>query len=68
MPTLTADDRDRLRAVFDRHLEVGLHHGAQLAVTVDGELVADFARGQTGPDGEPTTSVKRHVLISCTKP
>jgi CubicO group peptidase (beta-lactamase class C family) len=68
MPTLTADDRDRLRAVFDRHLDVGLHHGAQLAVAVDGDIVVDFAGGQTGPDGEPTASDQPHVLFSCTKP
>jgi len=65
---LSDADRDRLRAVFDRHIEVGLHHGAQLAVAVDGELVVDFAGGTTGPDGEATTSDQRHVLFSCTKP
>jgi hypothetical protein len=32
MPELTNDDRERLRAAFDRQLDVGLHHGAQLAV------------------------------------
>jgi CubicO group peptidase (beta-lactamase class C family) len=68
MPALTEADRDRLRGVFDRHLAVGLHHGAQLAVAVDGDLVVDFAGGQTGPDGEPTTSEQPHVLFSCTKP
>jgi CubicO group peptidase (beta-lactamase class C family) len=68
MPALTDTDRDRLRAVFDRHLDVGLHHGAQLAVAVDGDLVVDFAGGTTGPDGDPTESDQQHVLFSCTKP
>lgn len=68
MPALTAADRDRLRAVFDRHLDVGLHHGAQLAVATDDDLVVDFAGGTTGPDGDPTENDQRHVLFSCTKP
>ena len=68
MATLSAADRDRLRAEFDRQLDVGLHHGAQLAVYVDGELAVDFAGGVDGPDGEPTTPETRHLLFSCTKP
>src|SRR6056297_2978851 len=68
MATISAADRDRLRAEFDRQLDVGLHHGAQLAVYVDGELVVDFAGGVSGPGGEETTSETRHLLFSCTKP
>ena len=68
MPRLTENDRRRLEATFDRHLDVGLHHGAQLAVYVDGERVLDFAGGTTGPAGEDTTPKTRHVLFSCTKP
>ncbi|EMA27463.1 EstA family serine hydrolase [Halobiforma nitratireducens] len=68
MSRLSEADRDRIAALFDRHLEVGLHHGAQLAVVVDGEYVLDRAGGVTGPDGEPTTPTQRHVLFSCTKP
>ncbi|MFC6823616.1 serine hydrolase domain-containing protein [Halopelagius fulvigenes] len=68
MPRLSDSDRQRLRAEFDRHLAVGLHHGAQLAVYVDGELVVDFAGGTTGPDGGETTEETRHLLFSCTKP
>ncbi|MFW6321186.1 MAG: serine hydrolase domain-containing protein [Halohasta sp.] len=68
MAALSADDRDRLRAAFDRQLDVGLHHGAQLAVYVDGELVVDFAGGVDGPDGEATTPETPHLLFSCTKP
>jgi CubicO group peptidase (beta-lactamase class C family) len=68
MPRFSADDRERLRAAFDRQLDVGLHHGAQLAVYVDGELVADFAGGTTGPDGDETTPDTRHLIFSCTKP
>lgn len=58
----------RLEGVFERQLAVGLHHGAQLAVYADGELVVDFAGGLTAPDGVETTSETRHLLFSCTKP
>jgi len=68
MSTFSDDDRERLRAEFDRQLDVGLHHGAQLAVYVDGELVVDFAGGVDGPDGEATTPETRHLIFSCTKP
>ncbi|MFB6163958.1 MAG: serine hydrolase domain-containing protein [Haloarculaceae archaeon] len=68
MATLDEADRQRLRDAFDRQLDVGLHHGAQLAVYSDGDLVVDFAGGTTGPEGGPTTSDTRHVLFSCTKP
>ncbi|PSP76023.1 serine hydrolase [Halobacteriales archaeon QS_3_64_16] len=59
---------DRLREVFDTHLEAGLHHGAQLAIYREGELLVDFAGGITGPDGEAETAEQRHLLFSCTKP
>jgi CubicO group peptidase (beta-lactamase class C family) len=68
MPHLGADDRDRITDLFDRHLDVGLHHGAQLAVFVDEECVLDLAAGTTGPTGEKTDSRTRHLLFSCTKP
>ncbi|WP_121823009.1 serine hydrolase domain-containing protein [Halostella salina] len=68
MTTLTESDREQLRAEFDRQLAVGLHHGAQLAVYVDGELVVNFAGGETGPDGDATTTDTRHLVFSCTKP
>ncbi|WP_229113694.1 serine hydrolase domain-containing protein [Halapricum desulfuricans] len=68
MKSITESDHEQLRAEFDRQLAVGLHHGAQLAVYVDGELVVDFAGGTTGPEGEETTSETRHLLFSCTKP
>jgi len=68
MPTLTDMDRERLRAEFDRQLDVGLHHGSQLAVYVDGELVVDFAGGTTAPEGTETTPETRHLIFSCTKP
>jgi len=68
MANLATSDVDRLHAAFDRHLDVGLHHGAQLAVYVDGELVVDFAGGVDAPDGEATTSETRHLVFSCTKP
>jgi CubicO group peptidase (beta-lactamase class C family) len=68
VPEITDGDRQRIRAEFDRQLEVGLHHGAQLAVSVDGDRVVDVAGGATGPDGEGTTRDTRHLLFSCTKP
>jgi CubicO group peptidase (beta-lactamase class C family) len=68
VPTLTERDREDLRAEFDRQLAVGLHHGAQLAVYVDGELVVDVAGGTTAPGGEETTVDTRHLVFSCTKP
>ena len=67
MAGFTAAGEQRLRSVFDRHLEVGLHHGAQLAVYVDGDLAVDFAGG-TDADGQDATPDRRHVLFSCTKP
>lgn len=68
MSRLAESDRERIAALFDRHLEVGLHHGAQLSVYVDGEQVLDLAGGVTGPDGDDETTDTRHVLFSCTKP
>jgi CubicO group peptidase (beta-lactamase class C family) len=68
MVSIHTDAVERLQDLFDRQLTVGLHHGAQLAVYVDGELVADFAGGQTGPEGDPTTTETRHLIFSCTKP
>ncbi|WP_254547134.1 serine hydrolase domain-containing protein [Halomarina pelagica] len=68
MPGITDSDRRQLEAEFDRHLNVGLHHGAQLAVYVDGDLVVDVAGGTTGPEGDETTSETRHLIFSCTKP
>ncbi|WP_229123062.1 serine hydrolase domain-containing protein [Halapricum desulfuricans] len=68
MSHITDSDHEQLRAEFDRHLDVGLHHGAQLAVYVNGELVVDFAGGMTGPDGKETTPETRHLIFSCTKP
>ncbi|MFC4543036.1 serine hydrolase domain-containing protein [Halosolutus amylolyticus] len=68
MSRLADRDRERIAALFDRQLELGLHHGAQLAVYVDGEAVLDLAGGVTGPDGEETTRTQRHVLFSSTKP
>lgn len=59
---------DRIERLFDHHLEVGLHHGTQLAVYHEGELVVDLAGGVAGPDGAPTTTETRHLLFSCTKP
>jgi len=63
-----ADPATRVRRLFERHADVGLHHGAQLAVYVGDELVLDLATGTADPDGPATTPDRRHVLFSCTKP
>jgi CubicO group peptidase (beta-lactamase class C family) len=63
-----ASGPERIRQLFDAHLDAGLHHGAQLAVASGGELVVDVAGGVTGPDGTDTTRETRHLLFSCTKP
>jgi CubicO group peptidase (beta-lactamase class C family) len=77
-----ASGPDRLAQLFDHHLDVGLHHGAQLAVYHEGDLVVDLAGGQTAPDpgefadslgdGDPeprsVEPTTRFLLWSCTKP
>lgn len=68
MGRLSAADADRIERLFQRHLDVGLHHGAQAAVYVDGTCELNLAGGVTGPEGEETTSETRHVLFSSTKP
>ncbi|WP_049901665.1 serine hydrolase [Natrinema sp. J7-1] len=68
MSRLSERDRERIADLFDRQLEAGLHHGAQLAVYVDGEPVIDLAGGVEAPDGPAETRGTRHVLFSCTKP
>ena len=67
---IAPDDRERFERLFDEHVEVGLHHGAQLAVYDDGELVADLAGGITGPEAEAeaVTPDQRFVFFSSTKP
>ncbi|SER22579.1 serine hydrolase domain-containing protein [Natrinema salaciae] len=68
MSRISETDRERIADLFDRHLEAGLHHGAQLAVYVDGEPVIDLAGGVSEPDGAEETRETRHVLFSSTKP
>lgn len=65
-----SDAIDRVAARFDRHLDAGLHHGAQLAVYRDGDLVIDLAGGVAGPgdDAPETTPDRKHVLFSAAKP
>ncbi len=57
-----------IQALFDRHLDVGLHHGAQLVVYDGTDRVLDIAGGTTGPDGAETTPETPHLVWSCTKP
>jgi hypothetical protein len=46
---LTAEGLANVRALFDRHLELGYHPGAQLAVFRDGALVLEVAGGEAAP-------------------
>lgn len=59
---------DRIEGLFEHHLELGLHHGAQLAVYRGEELVVDLAGGTLGPEREAVTPDSRFLLFSCTKP
>ena len=63
-----AQGADGIRALFNRQLAVGLHHGAQLVVYDGTDRVVDLAGGTTGPDGEETTPETKHLIWSCTKP
>jgi CubicO group peptidase (beta-lactamase class C family) len=65
---MSIDNEERLADLFDDHVEVGLHHGAQLAVYEDGEEVFTRAGGTTGADGEAMTTTDKMVFFSCTKP
>ena len=67
-PAVVPDGVERIDRTFEYHLELGLHHGAQLSVWEDGELVADLAGGVDGPDGDEVTDDSRFLLFSCTKP
>lgn len=62
------DDDDRLERLFDSQIEHGVHHGAQLVVYRDGEVVADLAGGFDAPDGGSVDRDTRFVFFSSTKP
>ena len=64
----TSDPPRRVEQLFETHLEVGLHHGAQLAVYADGEEAMTLAGGIDAPDGEEVSTDTRFLLFSCTKP
>ncbi|MFC7200483.1 serine hydrolase domain-containing protein [Halospeciosus flavus] len=68
MTVIDPSGAERVRRRFEQHLDVGLHHGAQLAVYRGDERLLDLAGGVTGYDGEATTSDRKHLLFSCTKP
>lgn len=67
-PGASGGDVRRVRELFEMHLEVGLHHGAQLTVYRGDEAVVDTAGGTAEPGGKPTSLGQKHVLFSCTKP
>lgn len=64
------DALDRVADRFDHHLDLGLHHGAQLAVYHEGDLVLDLAGGRVAPDegASRTTPDRPHLLLSATTP
>lgn len=68
MPVFDPSQEERVEPLFNKHVEIGLHHGAQLAVFKDGEQVVNLAGGETGPEGEEVESDQKFVLFSCTKP
>ncbi len=59
---------ERIAETFYDQLERELHHGAQLAVYHEDELVVNLAGGTTGPDGSTERTDTRHILFSTTKP
>lgn len=63
-----SDPQRRVERHFETHLDVGLHHGAQLAVYADGEEALNLAGGVDAPGGEEVTPDTRFLLFSCTKP
>lgn len=68
MSVINTQGADGIRALFERQLEVGLNHGAQLVVYNGTERVVDLAGGTTGPNGGETTPDTKHLIWSCTKP
>jgi CubicO group peptidase (beta-lactamase class C family) len=66
--SFVTDGIERIERLFEHHLELGLHHGAQLAVYRDEELVVDLAGGTLGPGREQAGPDSRFFLFSCTKP
>ena len=57
----------RALAVIERGIAAGLHSGAQLYVSRDGEPVADVGVGEARP-GVPMTRDTIMLWLSCTKP
>lgn len=57
----------RTSSLLDQGLATGLHIGAQLAVSLDGERVGDLAIGESRP-GAPMRADTLMPWLSCTKP
>lgn len=62
-----SDALPRTRAAIEEGIRQGLHLGAQLYVSRDGETVADTALGEVRP-GEPLTPDHLMLWLSSTKP
>lgn len=57
----------RLRSILERGISDGLHIGAQVAASIDGERVIDLAIGQSKP-GVPMTPDTLMIWLSACKP
>ncbi len=64
---LTPEGLANVRTLFERHIALGWHPGAQLAVYRDGVLVLDVAGGEAAP-GRVLTASAPMLLFSATKP
>lgn len=58
---------DRTRLALDRGIVAGQHLGAQVYVSVAGEVAADFAVGEMTP-GTPMETRSLAIWLCCTKP
>ena len=64
---MSLDALPKTRAVLERGRADGLHHGAQLFVSLRGETVCDAAVGEARP-GEPLTADHLMLWLSAGKP
>jgi CubicO group peptidase (beta-lactamase class C family) len=64
---LTPEGLAKIHALFELHLELGYHPGAQLAVYRDGVLVVELAGGEA-ESGRVLTACAPMLLFSATKP
>ena len=58
----------RTRRAVAAGMSAGLHFGAQVYATIDGQVVCDLAMGRLGPEGAPVTSDSALPWWSSIKP